>query len=97
MIPIRHGGGESGKTAITAASTVVQPLDVHRKYLEIQNGGDERCHISISDKLPAVFDSGLFIEPGAVYTIGTTNLTPARISAICDAGKTTNLYFQVGR
>jgi len=96
MIPNRHGGGPHGKVAVTDAVVDVQPLDKLRSYLEIQNGGLSRCHISVGES-DAVFDSGLFIEPGSVYTIGYTNLTPARISAICDTGQTTNLYFQVGR
>jgi len=94
----RHGGGPHGTVAVDdSAAAVVQPLDKLRNYLEIQNGGAARCHIAISDTIDAVFGSGLYLEPGGVYTVGATNLTPARITAICDTGESTTLNFQVGR
>jgi hypothetical protein len=93
----RHGGGPHGSVAITDATTVVVPYDRHRTYLEIQNGGQEGCHLSVSDSLDAVFGSGLYLAPGSVYTVGITNLTPARISAICDAALSTTLFYQIGR
>ena len=98
MIPNKHGGGPHGTVTVTDGSAVVvQPLDKLRNYLEIQNGGDTRCHIAISDTIDAVYGSGLYMDPGAVYTVGFTNLTPARITAICDTGASTTLNFQVGR
>jgi hypothetical protein len=103
MSVVKHGGGPSGKVTVGDTVEVIAATDPHRKYLEIQNNGDallgnsNRVYLSISNTIDAVVDSGLFLEPGAVYTVAVGNLTPARITAICDAGKSSDVYFQIGR
>ena len=103
MSVVKHGGGPSGKVTVGDTVEVISPADPNRKYLEIQNNGDlakgnsNRVYLSISNTIDAVADSGLFLEPGAVYTIAVGNLTPARVTAICAAGETSDVYFQIGR
>jgi hypothetical protein len=97
MTPNKHGGGPHGSTPVGDTSTVVQAQDDLRSYLEIQNIGSEGCYLAISNLLDAVDGSGLYLAPDAVYTIGTTNLTPARVSAVCAVGLSTTLNWQVGR
>ncbi len=103
MSLLKHGGGPSGKVVVGDSVSVISEADPHRKYLEIQNNGDplkgpsNRVYLSISNDIDAIDDSGLFLEPGGVYTVAVGNLTPARITAICAAGQTSNVYFQIGR
>jgi len=93
-----HGGGPAGKVPVTDISTPVQENDQLRSYLEIQNSSTgNRCHLRFSDDEGATWDAGLYLDPGDVYTMTTDNLTYARVSAVCDSGQTTDLYYQVGR
>jgi hypothetical protein len=97
MMPIRHGGGESGMIPVTDAAAVEI-----RKYLEIQNNSDVkygpigRVYISISDTIDAQNNSGLYLDPGAVYTMTVDNLSTARVSAIAATGEASQIYWQEG-
>jgi hypothetical protein len=104
MYPIRHGGGPSGLVTVTdSAAIVIQPNDKNRKYLEIQNNSDAaygnsgRVYLSISDSIDAVALSGLYLVPGAVYTMTVDNLSPARVTAIAASGESSDISWQVGR
>ena len=103
MIPIRHGGGESGMIPVTDASAVViRPNQRLRKYLEIQNNSDVkygasgRVYLSISDTIDAQNNSGLYLDPGAVYTMTVDNLSTARVTAIAATGESSQIYWQEG-
>jgi hypothetical protein len=92
----KHGGGPSGKITVDDTVTEVSAFNKNRKYFEVINGGSERCYLSLGATDAAV-DSGLFLEPLATYSVNFTNLTSARISAICAPGLDTDLYWQQGQ
>ena len=97
-MPIQaHGGGQPFTFNVGDAATIIAPQDNLRRYLEIQNDPDgTRVHICISNTIDAQWDVGLFLEPGATYTISPDNATHARITGICGPAASTTLYGQTG-
>lgn len=95
--PIQHGGGKPSKLVVPINSlTVIEAQRDNRRYIEIQNdSGGNRVHLAISDEDDAEWDIGLYLDPGGVYTMNSTNLSPARITCYSQAG--TNLYIQPGK
>jgi hypothetical protein len=95
--PVQHGGGTPRKLVVPAgAMTEIVPHEDVRRYLEIQNdSAGNRVHLCFSDNDVAADDIGLYLDPGAVYTMNSTNRTPVRITCFSAAG--TNLYIQPGR
>ena len=95
--PIQHGGGPPGKIVVPATTmTLIEAHRDNRRYLEIQNdSGGARVHLAISDADDAADDIGLYLDPGGVYTMNSTNLSPARIT--CYSATGTTLYIQPGK
>lgn len=95
--PIQHGGGPPGKIVVPATTpTLIEARRENRRYIEIQNdSAGNRVHLAISDSEEAADDIGLYLDPGGVYTMNSTNLSPARITCYSAAG--TNLYIQPGK
>jgi hypothetical protein len=97
--PVIHGGGEPAVANITDAvgGVEIQPRDENRRYLEFINDvAGNRVHLVFSDEHDPTFGLGIYLDPGAVYTMTTDNLCHCRIAGICDVGLTSTIFIQVG-
>ena len=89
----------SGRVTVSNTPTVILTESTsghkHREYARLQNiPGGNNVWLALRS-IPEV-NKGILLQPGDVYEINRTNLTGAKVSGICESGKSTDILVQEG-